>query len=192
MSLSLENDLIYILINSDLVLEKSIKLISKIKGDILIDNIDNDKIEILSYLINYGLSNENINLICKRFEKFTLKQVFSQYIDENNKLSIVKNENMDNYFINYFLSNSSFSKKTKLDIIVSRIKNNANKNELIDLFGKLDDISELASVWENKHPALDNDYKDIVADAMVEAGIVYKRVDKDYVRIGIKTKSKKF
>ena len=190
LTFELEPELIYKLINSNLSYENSIKLVEKIIDEVLIENISFEKTKVIKYLIEKGLSNVNINYICKRFDIFLLKDEFVNYLGNDNKINEIKNENLNSLFIDSVLSNDNVSINSKIDLIIIKIRCRSNIDELIKLISSVPSISELTGVWDNKRPALDNSYKEKVGEALINANYVYKRNDRDKIRIA-KTRANK-
>ena len=121
--------------------------------------------------------------ICKHFDKFFLKEEFVYYLDINNKFDKIKNENISQSFIEFVLSSNDISYDSKTDLVVIKIKSNSKAEEIKEIISNIKIISKLAEVWDNKRPALDNSYKNKVGNALFDEGYVYKRNDKDWIRI---------
>ena len=183
LSLVIPSELIYELVNSDISYENAVKLLNLIIDDVLIEKIDLKKESIIEYVIQQGLSDTNLNYISKNFTKFTLKNEFIDYLDANNKFSRVKIENFESTFIQMVFSKKNVSVDSKIDIIITMIKNNNDKEKLIKYISTIQEIVDLAEVWHNKRPALDNPYKEKVGEALIDNGYVSKRNDRDCVRI---------
>ena len=183
LSLDISSDLIYQLINSNISYENSEKLLDTIISDVVVEKISFEKIDIFSYIIDRGLSENNINYICRHFDSFKLKDKYISYLDENGLVSNIKNENLTDSFTQMILSKTNIHIDSKLDIIITKIKENTSKNELSKLISSIDDISELSNVWNNKRPALNNEYKKKIGEALIEFGYVAKIKYGDLQRI---------
>lgn len=183
LDLELSPNLIYQLVNSNISDENSKKLLDKIIEDVDVKKISFDKTEAISYIIDKGLSEKNINYICKNFDSFKLKDKYIRYLDENRLFGNIKNENLTDSFIQMTFCKTDIYIDSKLDIIVNKIKGNASKDELAKLISRIEDISGLANVWNNKYPKLDNEYKERIGLALIDSGYVIRRNDKDYIRI---------
>lgn len=183
LDLELSPNLIYQLVNSNISDENSKKLLDKIIEHVDVEKISFDKTEAISYIIDNGLSEKNINYICKNFDSFKLKDKYIRYLDENRLFSNIKNENLTDSFIQMTFSKTDIYIDSKLDIIVNKIKGKASKDELAKLISSIEDISELSTVWNNKYPKLDNGYKERVGLALIDSDYVTKRNNKDYIRI---------
>lgn len=191
LDLELSPNLIYQLVNSNISDENSKKLLDKIIEDVDVKKISFDKTEAFSYIIDNGLSEKNINYICKNFDSFKLKDKYIRYLDENRLFSNIKNENLTDSFIQLTFSKTDISIDSKLDIIDNKIKEKVSKDELATLISSIEDISELSKVWNNRYPKLDNEYKERVGLALIDSYYVTKRNDKDYIRI-MERKNTKF
>ena len=186
LDLELSPNLIYQLVNSNISDENSKKLLDKIIENVDVKKISFDKTEAISYIIDNGFSEKNINYICKNFDSFKLKDKYIRYLDENKFFSNIKIENLTDSFIQMTFSKTDIYIDSKLDIIVNKIKGKVSKDELAKLISSIEDISELSNVWNNKYPKLDNEYKERVGLALIDSDYVTKRNDKDYIKIMVR------
>lgn len=191
LDLELSPNLIYQLVNSNISDENSKKLLDKIMENVDVKKISFDKTEAISYIIDHGLSEKNINYICKNFDSFKLKDKYIRYLDENRFFSDIKTENLTDSFIQMTFSKTDIYIESKLDIIVNKIKGKASKDELAKLISSIEDISELSNVWNNKYPKLDNEYKERIGLALIDSDYVVRRNYKDYIGI-MERKNSKF
>lgn len=183
LDLTITPELIYKLINSNLSEENAKKLVNEITDDVLIEKIDFDKLSVIEYVIDQGLSDININYICKNFKVFKLKDKFIEYLDINSKFRAIKVENLNPEFVRLTLSNPNVSVNSKIEIAIIKIENKANKDELIKVFSSIDDIAELADVWNNKNPSLDNVYKEQIGEALIKFGYATRTSYRDRLKI---------
>lgn len=183
LDLTITPELIYKLINSNLSEENAKKLVNEIIDDVLIEKIDFDKLSVIEYVIDQGLSDININYICKNFKVFILKDKFIEYLDINSKFRAIKVENLNPEFVRLTLSNPNVSVNSKIEIAIIKIENKANKDELIKVFSSIDDIAELADVWNNKNPSLDNVYKEQIGEALIKFGYATRTSYRDRLKI---------
>lgn len=109
LDLSITPELIYKLINSNLSEENAKKIVNEIIDDVLIEKIDFDKLSVIEYVIDQGLSDMNINYICKNFKGFKLKDKFIEHMDINSKFRAIKVENINPEFIQLTLTNPNVS-----------------------------------------------------------------------------------
>lgn len=179
----LSDELIYGLINSDIADGNSMKLIDSIKDSVLVEKIHLTKKTIIEYVIKGDLSSVNINYICKSFEMFELKDEFINLLDDEGKLEDLKDENLNEVFMQYVLSSPDIKLSTKVSLVLTKIKNGLSVNVLKGYISSVKEISELSNVWENKYPLLDDSYKDKVGQALIEFGYVKPRKNKGYPRI---------
>lgn len=184
----LSNDLIYELINSDISDENANKLIDKIEDDILIDKINPSKLSIIENVINRGLSHENIEYICKTFNTFYLKDVFLLSLENSGELEDIDDKYLNDNLMKYILKSEDFSSNTKTTLIITKIKNKADVSVLKEYISTVNEIAELSTVWSGKRPILDNSYKKLIGDELIEAGYVKRRADhkNGYFRIEMK------
>ena len=183
LGLTITPELMYKLINSNISEENGKKIVNMIIDNVLIEKIDFDKVSIIEYVMEQGLSDVNINYICKNFKNFKLKDKFIEYLDANNEFSTIKGENLDPDFIQLTFSKTNVSVSSKIDIAITKIKCKANKDELAEIFSSIEDIAKLADVWNNKKPSLDNDYKKQVGEALINFGYVSRTSYRDRLKI---------
>lgn len=190
LGLTIMPELIYKLINSNISDDNGKKLVNVITDDVLIEKIDFDKVSIIEYVMEQGLSDININYICKNFKNFKLKDKFIEYLDTNNEFSTIQGENLTHDFIQLTLSKTNVTISSKIDIALTKIKCKANKDELAEIFSRIYDIAELADVWNNKKPSLDNIYKERVGEALINSGYVIRTKYRDSLKIMEQKKAK--
>lgn len=190
LDLTITPKLIYKLINSNLSEENAKKIVNEIIDDVLIEKIDFDKLSVIEYVIDQGLSDMNINYICKNFKGFQLKDKFIEYLDIKSKFRAIKVENINPEFIQLALTNPNVSVDSKIEIAIIKIENKANKDELAKIFSSIEDIAELADVWNNKNPSLDNVYKEQVGEALIKFGYATRTSYRDRVKIKEQKKGK--
>lgn len=191
LGLTITPELIYKLINSNLSEENAKKLVNEIIDDVLIEKIDFDKLSVIEYVIDQGLSDININYICKNFKVFKLKDKFIEYLDINSKFRAIKVENLNPEFVRLTLSNPNVSVNSKIEIAIIKIENKANKDELVKVFSSIDDIAELADVWNNKNPSLDNVYKEQIGEALIKFGYATRTSYRGRLKIKERKKERK-
>lgn len=177
LNLEPEDELVYMLINSDISNENAIKLLNLIIDSVLIEKIDSNKNEVIEELLNIKLSNENIQYIFDNFDLFKLKDKFISNLIENNMLSNLSYTYLSDSFMEYILSNSDISVEYKIDLVIIIINNGANIDLIKKYLLSIDEVSEIVSIWERKYPSLDNIYKEKIADILIEKEIAKIRKD---------------
>lgn len=179
----LSDELIYRLVNSNIVIENSIKLINSIEDSVLVEKINPTKKSILEYIINRDLSLTNINYICKCFNNFELKDEFIESLDKEDKLEQLEDENLNEFFMQYVLNSSNIKLDTKIALIETKINNGSDVNILKQYISSIKEIAQLSMVWSNKRPLLDNKYKEKIGQALIISGYVKPRKSKEGQRI---------
>lgn len=182
---SLTENQIYSLLNSSISDDFAMELIGKLKNGVLIEKIAKDKSMLIKRIIKRGLSEKNIKYICQHFKEFSIKEQFIEYINNNNIVELLESNDLSNEFMEYVLPSENLHIDEKIDLIIKKIKSKVPKEVIKEYLKYVDEISELASVWDRKHPILDNNYKQKVADALVANDYVKKRKDKENIRIMI-------
>ena len=187
----LPDALIYGLVNSEIADGNSMKLIDSIKESVLVERINPTKKTIIEYIIKGGLSSANIDYICKSFKMFELKDEFIESLDNEGKLDDLKDENLNEDFMQYILVSSDIELSTKVSLILTKIKNGLSVNVLEGYISSVKEISDLSNVWKSKQPLLDNSYKAKVGQALIKFGYVKLRKNKDYPRIMLSRRQNK-
>lgn len=173
----LSEEVIYTLVNSKITNENAIKLIELIKDDILIEKINQDKEAIIKEIIGMGLSDTNIDYICKNFETFKLKDEFVEFLNDRNKIEFLDDKNLTKSFMKYVLTLENIEMSTKVFLIVSKIRNKTSIESLKEYISSVEEISDISSVWNNSFPLLDNSYKEEIGNALIENEYVKLRKD---------------
>ena len=183
-SLELSDKQIYKLVNSEISDDNSMRLLGKLPDGIKIKNIDFCKTNIIKNLINDGLNDDNINYICLKFADFIIKDEFVNYLERDNKFGIIKNENLSESFVNYIFNDIIISSESKIEVIITKIKAHSSIEELKELISQVEEISELAMVWDGNWPELDNNEKKLLSEELSKAGYIkiFKRNDKTRIK----------
>ena len=82
----------------------------------------------------------------------------------------------DKVLILYFLNNNNISIDDKIEIIKNKISS-INENELKEYMLAVDEVSELALIWDGKYPSVDTQYKEEIVELLVQLGTVKRRKD---------------
>ena len=176
MSHGLSDDLIYMLVNSNISDLNAIKLINTTVDEVLIERIDTVKEAVIENIIDNGLSDKNINFICKNFETFKFKAKFIDYLQSHNELDELDNSNLNDHVMCYIL-NTDITVDIKISLIIKKISNRSENAELKKYISYVKEISEIANVWDNKFPSIDNAYQEKIVRALIEAEYIKKRKD---------------
>lgn len=174
LNLKISKELIYELINSNISYDNSVKLLKQISNNIFIENIDFSKVEIIEYIIDNEISDDNKKYICKYFNKFDLKikEKFINVLNYRDELSSLSNNNLNDDVMTFILKLKDLDVDIKIDFICKKIDNNTDVSLLKKYIETVEEISELAEVWDNKHPTLENDNEIKVGNKLLEKGIV--------------------
>lgn len=185
LNLKISKELIYELINSNISYDNSVKLLKQISNDIFIENIAFSKVEIIEYIIDNEISDDNKKYICKYFNKFDLKikDKFINVLNYRDELSSLSNDNLNDDVMAFILNLNDLDVDIKIDFICKKIDNNTDVSLLKKYIESVPKISELAEVWNHKYPKLDNTYKEKIGTALIEAKYVKKIKYKDYLGI---------
>lgn len=167
-----KEDFIYKLINSKISDENAMKLVDMVETGVLIEKINSDKENLISSIIDIGLSDNNINYVCNIFKEFALKEKFIIHLVNIHKLSSLSNDNLNDDVMTFILNLNDLDVDIKIDLICKKIDNDIDVSLLKKYIGAVKEISELAEVWENKRPKLETDKKLKVGNKLLEKGIV--------------------
>ncbi len=185
-----DEDLIYDLVNSKMSDENSKKLVDLLGIGVLIEKINLEKENLILYIINRGLSSDNINYICKNFNEIslTLKEGFIKYLKNYNRFSNLQNDNLNDDVMTFILNFEGLETYIKIDLICKKIDNNTDVSLLRKYIETVKEISKLAEVWNHKNPKLDNTFKEKIGTALIKAKYVKKIKYKDCLGISSSNK----
>lgn len=176
-------DLIYLLVNSNISDENAKILVKLIKNDVLIEKINQNKRGIIRYIIDSGLSKENISYICRDFENFGFKNDFVKALDKCNELTQLDDKNFNPRVMKYILKSPDVAINTKISLIEKKIRNHLKVDVLKDFITLVPEIEDLSNVWNKKQPLLDNDFKEKIGEALLEEKYVKFKESKEGKRI---------
>ena len=182
---TLPEELVYSLINSNLSTSSCLILIEKLNDGILLEKVNPNKIDFIKVILDQSISPENIAYICNNFQSFTLKEEFIKQLDYDGDLETLDNKYLSDSFMEYVLNQEYIDTETKTSLIQRKILNGTRTEQLKKYISLVDEISELSTVWGNKQPALDNEYKEKVGNALVKNGHAKIRNSKDFPRLMI-------
>lgn len=175
----ISDELIYLLVNSNISYENAIKLVEKNKETILIEKINSDKEEVIKNILKGDISNENIDFVCDNFEAFGLKDEFIESLDGKSRIEELDNKNLNDDFMQYVLKSSNINTSTKVNLIITKIENKLEEKILEKYISYDDEIAELSSVWHGEQPELDNSDKEKIGQALIDCGYVKKVESED-------------
>ena len=177
LNLEPEDDIVYMLINSNISVENALKLLNIISDDALIEKIDLDRDELIEEVLDKRLSNENIQYITENFDTFKLKDRFILNLIDNDMLCDLNYNCLTDSFMKYILSHSDVTIDNKIGLLSTVISNSSNMDQIKNYLQCIQDVAEIVTVWEGKYPALDNEYKEKIADTLIKKKIAKKRKD---------------
>ena len=178
-----KEDLIYDLVNSKISDENAMKIVDLIESGVLFEKINSDKENLISSIIDRELSNDNINYVCNIFKEFALKEKFIDNLVNDYKLSSLSNDNLNDDVMTFILKLKDLDVDIKIDLICKKIDNNTDVSLLRKYIETVEEISELAEVWNHKNPKLDNACKEKIGTALIKANYVKGINYKDYLEI---------
>lgn len=172
----LDESLIYDILNSNISLDLVRPLFFKLKENPLIELIDPDRTEIVLHILNNYLSAANIEYISIKFSEFNLKNDFIKALNQSGQLLSFVERCNNKIDILYLLNNNNISIDDKIEIIKNKISS-INENDLKEYILAIDEVSELALIWEGKYPSVDTQYKEEIVELLVKLGTVKRRKD---------------
>ena len=172
----LEDSLIYDILNSNVSLNVVIPILDKLSGDPLLELIDIKRTELVIHILNNYLSEENKKFISTHFLEFKFKDEFIIALNQTGQLLSFINMCNDKVLILYFLNNNNISIDDKIEIIKNKISS-INENELKEYMLAVDEVSELALIWDGKYPSVDTGPKAYLAELLVQSGVAKRRKD---------------
>lgn len=174
---NVDETLYYLILDSNISFENAKLVIDDIEeygGGVKIEEINYEKKEIIKYIIENYLSNDNEEYIWKNFEKFNLKKEFIEKLEEEGKLINLNNNILSEQILLYILESDNVSLNTKIKLIITKIENNSGVEELKKYISKVPEISRIASVFDKKYPSI-NDSEREIAKALIKYGYIKER-----------------
>lgn len=170
----LDDTLIYGILNSNIFIDFVVPLLNKLEGKPLIELISPDRTELVMYILNNYLSEDNIKYISSNFYDFKFKNDFVIALNQSGQLFSLVEDCNNNIVILYLLNNDNINIDDKIEII--KIKSSSiNGTDLKEYILAVEEVSELASIWDGKYPSIDNKYKEEIAQLLVQLGIAKRR-----------------
>ena len=153
--------------------KNAIKLIDKVNGEIKIYRIDPNRTEIKKYLLlNFPITTENIQYICKNFKGFKYKQEFLDSLTSHNQFQDLTDEDLNKDVMNYLLTGNLVSIENKVILLQTKIQGKLEVRELKKYIGFVDEIKDLNEVWNHKQPKLNSTYKQDIGETLADNGYV--------------------
>lgn len=180
---ALSEELIYNLINSNLSTSSCLILIEKLNDEISLEKVNPNKTNLIEKILDQRISPENIAYICNNFQSCTLKEDFIKQLYYDGDLEMLDNKYLSDSFMEYVLKQEYIDIETKIFLIETKIINETKPEQLKEYISLVDEISDLTTVWENKQPALDNEYKEQVGEKLSDKGYVKIRNSKNVQRL---------
>ena len=170
------------ILNSNISFENAKLVVDDIEeygGGVKIEKINSEKKEIIKYIIENYLSNDNEEYIWKNFEKFNLKKEFIEELEKEEELINLNNNILNEEILLYILENDNVSLNTKIKLIITKIENNSDVEELKKYMSKVHEIERIASVFDNKYPSINgiNDSEIKIANALIKYGYIKERAN---------------
>ena len=172
----LDDLLIYDILNSNISLDVVTSLLNKLNSGPLIEFIDFDRTELVRYILNHYLSEENINYISTNFSEFIYKDDFIIALNQAGQLLSYIDVCNNKIVILYFLRNNNIGIDDKIEIIKNKISS-INATDLKEYILAVEEVSELASIWDGKYPSVDTRPKEYLAELLVQSGAAKRRKD---------------
>ena len=163
-------ELIYTLANNSINEDYIIKLIELTKQKIFIENIPNDKTKIIKYVIDNNLSEQNKNYIIENFKNFNLKEYFLDKLEYINELSTLDNNMLNDDLMEYALKYDEIYLETKIDLIITKIRNHTESSKIQKYIQLVNQISKLSNIFNNGRLSIKDigDYNKRIVDALVD------------------------
>ena len=174
---SLNDDLIYQLINSGEVDKLNIRLLSALSVIPRIEYINPDNSDTIVYIINNYLSDINIKYICDNFGDFKYKNEFIAALNSQNKIIDIDSSCLHYEVTMAILKSDLVDPDIKTNLIIDKIISRDDISNIKNYIECVKEIAELAQVWEHKYPALDNCYKIEIGDTLSKNKYVKIRSD---------------
>ena len=178
----LDEELYYLILNSNISFENAKLVVDDIEeygGGVKIEEINSEKKENIKYIIENYLSNDNEEYIWKNFEKFNFKKEFIEKLEKEAELIDLDNDMLSEEILLYILENDNISLNTKIKLIITKIENNSDVEELKKHISKVTEISRIASVFDNKYPSINgiNYLEREITNSLIKYGYIKERVN---------------
>ena len=170
----LEEDLLYELINSNISDSNAFKLLEILGKRVSLRHISTEKDVVIKKVMEDNLSQKNIEFICESFAEFKYKKEFVELLNDSGELMTLNSNFLNDEVLSYLLT-SNFSTDAKVQWIITKIHNNSPTSELIKYITLVEEIKNIATVWENKYPKITNEFEEAICNALIEHHFVKVR-----------------
>ena len=169
----LNENLLYEMINSNISDSNAFKLLETLGKRVSLKHISMEK-DVIKKVMKDNLSKENIEFICESFAEFKYKKEFVELLNDSGKLMTLNSNCLNDEVLSYLLT-SNFSTDAKVQWIITKIHNNSPAPELITYITLVEEIKNIATVWENKYPEITNEFEEAICDGLIEHHFVKVR-----------------
>ena len=170
----LNENLLYEMINSNISDSNAFKLLETLGKRVSLKHISMEKDVVIKKVMKDNLSKENIEFICESFAEFKYKKEFVELLNDSGKLLTLNSNCLNDEVLSYLLT-SNFSTDAKVQWIITKIHNNSPAPELITYITLVEEIKNIATVWENKYPEITNEFEEAICDGLIEHHFVKVR-----------------
>lgn len=170
----LKEDLLYEIINSNISDSNAFKLLDTLGKRVYLKHIGMKKDVVIKKVMKDNLSKENIEFICESFAEFEYKKEFVELLNGSGELMTLNSNCLNDEVLSYLLT-SNFSTDVKVQWIITKIYNNSPASELIKYITLVEEIKNIATVWENKYPKITNKFEEAICEALIERHFVKVR-----------------
>ena len=172
----LDNSLVYEILNSSISLDDAIRLLYLLNDYPLLELINSNRTLLIKYILNNYLLENNRKYISTNFSDFKFKDDFIIALNQSGQLLSFVDECKNNIVILYLLNNDNISIEDKIEIIKYKISS-IKETDLKEYILAVEDVSELASIWDGKYPSVDTKQKENLTEVLVQSGVAKRRKD---------------
>ena len=163
----LKEELLYELINSNISDDNAFKLLNILGNRVSLKNISQEKATVIQKVMKDNLFEENIKFICESFANFKYKKEFVEMLNDLEKFMLLKPDYLNGEVLIYLLT-SNLSIDKKIQCIIMKIHNNTETSELIKYITLVEEIKNVATVWETKYPEVTNKFEEAICDELIK------------------------
>ena len=152
--------------------EAGIKLINKFNNQISLYEIENSSLDIRRHVFENYLVDYDIPLIIERPNDFELWGDFAEALKRIDFLEKLKDVNLNFMFVNKVIKDDSIHDDIKSRIIAIVIQKRKLMKHIPKWISEIKSINEIADVFENKKPQIENSDQIIIANALEQIGVI--------------------